>query len=259
MKGFLKSLVIFTVSLIILILGTFTALGEEKTLELEEHKLSLTVSENYLLLNTENANKNKDIVQAFGYTVSSFKTYLEQNSIITFGLDKESKTQLILKCWETDFSADIIELSSLNDDSLSQVVKKLVTVGGSSWRTATVNGMKMIEVRFAGTDNSGDYYSVQYITIRNGKIYSLGNIFSGQKSEEKTTLAFNTVKGLVIKDVKTASPWTASAVFEFVVVWIMIIGSLVAVVVIIISFIRDRKKYKANMEKGNDTIFRRKK
>ncbi len=257
MKGFLKSLATVFLIIAVLSLGTFSALCEEKTLQIKEENLTLSVSEDYILLNDENAAKNSEKIEILGYTLSSFKTYLSQNNIVVFGLDTKNKTQLILKSFETDFSKDIIELSLLNEDALLEVTKKLVTIPEASWRIVKINDMQMIEVRFSDQDQNGEFYTVMYITIRNGKIYSLSQIFSGEKSETKTSAAFSTVKGLEIKDVKTSAAWDASSVFEFIIIWIMIIGAFVAAVFIIVSFVRDRKKYKENLENGKEVISRR--
>lgn len=257
MKGFLKSLAALFVGVTILYLGTFSALCEEKVLGIKEENLTLSVSEDYILLNGDNAAKNSDTIEKLGYTLSSFKTYLSQNGIVAFGFDAKNKTQLILKSFETDFSKDIVELSLLNEEALLQVTKKLVTIPEASWRIVKINDMQTIEVRFSGEDQNGEFYSVLYITIRNGKIYSLAHIFSGEKSEAKTSVAFSAAKGLKIKDVKTAAAWDASSVFEFIIIWIMIIGSLVAAVLIIVSFVRDRIKYKENLENGKEVISRR--
>jgi cell division protein FtsL len=211
------------------------------------------------MLTRDNAAKNKDLIEDYGYTVTSIKTYMDQNNILIIGIDAKSKTQLTLKCWETAFSKDIVELSALREEAITDVAKKLVTLNGSTWRTIKINGMQMIEVRYADKDETGSFYSVQYITIRNEKIYSLGLNFSGEKSEEKTQAAWETAKGLSIKDFKSPSPWSASAIFEFSVIWVIIIAAAAAVVLIIISLVKDRIKYKADMEKGNYTISRRKK
>lgn len=258
MKALAKSIVAFSLIICLFSLGVFSALGKEKTLDLDSHNLSLSLDEEYYMLTKENASKNKDIIEEFGYTVTSFKTYMEQNNILIMGIDTKEKIQLTLKAWETAFSKDIVELSVLNETAISDIAKKLVTINGSSWRTVKINNMQMIEVRFAGSDEKGSFYSVQYITIRNGKIYSLGLNFSGEESDEKTSLAWDTVKGLWIKDVATASPWSASTIFEFVIIWIIILAAAIAVVLIIISFVKDRIKHNADMEKGNYTISRRK-
>lgn len=257
MKVLLKALTLYAIIITVISLSVFSVLGASKTLEVKEHNLSLTVPESYILLNEGNASKNRELIENFGLTADSFKKHLERNNIIIFGLEKENHNQLILKCWETDFSKDINEFSSLNDDSLNLVIEKLVTVKGSSYRALTLNGMRLIEVRFEGEDQMGKFYSVQYVTIRNGKIYSLSNIFTGDKTEDKTTLAFSLAKGLSIKDTTSPSTWTAATVLELAVMWIGIVGAAVAITLIIISFIKDRIKFKEKAENGNDTISRR--
>ena len=201
--------------------------------------------------------KNKEAIENFGYTVSSFKSYLKQNNVLIFALDKQNKTQLAVKCFETDFSKEILELSALDDDAVNKVAKKLVTADGSVYKLDTVNGMKMIEARLSQKSEKESYFSVQYITIRNGKIYSFSLSFEGEESEESINTAWNLVKGFFIKDVTTVSSWSAANIFEFSVIWIIIGVAVLAIVLIIISFIKDRRKKSAEAEKGNDVINRR--
>lgn len=258
MKAVLKSLTALLAVSFILSFGVLTVYGEEEILSAESHNLKLSLSDDYLVLTEENANKYSEEIKAFGYTVSSFKNYLIQNNIIIFGLDTKNKTQVAVKTFETDFSKEIEELSLLSDNALNDVAKKLVTVKGASWRTAKVNGMRMIEMRYTGSDAGGNFYSVQYITVRNGKIYSFCTNFNGEKSDAKTEIAWNLVKNLNIENVTVKGAWTPSAIFEFAVIWVIIVIAAAAAVVIIVSFIRDRKRTKMSSYTKDNTISRRK-
>ena len=71
MKGFLKSLATVFLIIAVLSLGTFSALCEEKTLQIKEENLTLSVSEDYILLNDENASKNSEKIEILGYTLFS--------------------------------------------------------------------------------------------------------------------------------------------------------------------------------------------
>lgn len=232
------------------------ALGTE--IELKEHNLKLTLPEGYNRLTTSTSKEMTEKVEAFGYTTSSFKSYLEQNKILIFAAEEGSKTQLSLKCWETDFSKDVVDLSVFDSNGLSAVAAGLITAPGSSYKSVTVNGMKMFEVRSTDADSGGEFHSVQYITVRNSKIYCLNMSFMGKEKAENIETAWNTAQTLKISDHSTSVNWGFSSVFEMVLIWVMIIGAVIAICVIVISFIRDYKKYKADQEAGNDTIYRKK-
>ena len=232
------------------------ALGTE--IQLKEHNLSLTLPQGYNRLTTSTSEEMTKQVEAFGYTTASFKTYLQQNKILIFAIEQGGKTQLSLKCWETDFSKDVVDLSVFDNNSLSAVATGLITIPGSSYKSVTVNGMKMFEVRNTDADSGGDFHSVQYITVRNSKIYSLNMSFAGKENVQNVETAWNTVQTLKIADRSTSVNWGFSSVFEMVLIWVMIIGAVVAICVIIVSFIRDYKKYKADQEAGNDIIYRKK-
>ncbi|MBQ4153581.1 MAG: hypothetical protein IJE01_00075 [Clostridia bacterium] len=252
---FIVSLTILLTFLWGLVVYAF-AVGTE--IKLDEHKLSLSLPQGFNRLTTSTSKEMSEQVEAFGYTTASFKTYLEQNKILIFATEEKGKTQLSLKCWETDFSKDVVDLSVFDGAAMSTVAAKLITIPGSSYKTVAVNGMKMFEVRKEDKDSGGDFYSVQYITVRNSKIYSLNMSFAGKESTEKVQTAWQTVQTLKIDDNSTSAKWGFSSVFEMVIIWVMIIAAIIATYVIVVSFVKDYKKHKADLESGNDTIHRKK-
>lgn len=254
----MKKLTLFFTVLVLILVLPFSALAEETEVSVKEHNLSLTLPSGFTLLDSSNAEENENLVKNFGYTVSSFKGYLEQNSIILFAA-AEDNTQLSIKCWETDFSKEVTDLSLLDEDALKSVAKQIIIIPGASYKSATVGGMKLFEVKKADNDSGGDFYSVQYVTIRNGKIYSVNIAFPGKESEESKAAAWEIAKSLKIADKTTTSPWDVTSVFEMVLIWVIIIAAAVTVVIILVSFVVDCKKRKAEKSAGTEIIFRRKK
>ena len=254
----MKKLTLFFAVLVLILIMPLSAFAEENKISLKEHNLSLTLPNGFTLLDSANASKNEELIEDFGYTVSSFKGYLEQNSIILFATDKNN-TQLSLKCWETDFSKEIIDLKLLGEEALKSVAKQIITLPGASYKSATIGDMRLFEVKKADNDSGGDFYSVQYVTIRNKKIYSLNIAFPGKESEENKTAAFEIAKSLKIADKSTSSPWDVPSVFEMVLIWVIIIVAAVTLVIIVISFVGDYKKRRAEKDAGTEIIFRRKK
>lgn len=246
------------VSVAAVMLFTVNAAAEGEKISLKEHFLTIELSDAYTVLDSSNVSKNEEVVEKFGYTVSSFKNYLQQNNILFFGVDSNG-TQCFLKCWQTDFSKEITDLSVLDDETLKSVATQIITISEAAYKTATVNGMRFFEVSATDTDSGGNFYSVQYITIRNGKIYSLNFAFPGTESKENKAAAWETVTTLKIEDKARSSPWDMASVFELVLIWAIIIVAVAGAVVIIISFVRDIKARKNESQSGTETIMRRKK
>lgn len=243
--------------LITSVLFTFTVSAADKKVMVGEHDLSLTLPEEYVLLNNETASDEKELIESYGYTVSSFKSYLKTNQIIMFATAPATKTQISIKSWNSDFSSDAGDMSYLSDEALSSVAKELVTVSGASYKTVSVNSMELLEIRSSGNDSGGNFCSVQYVTIRNGAFYSINFAFSGELDNSKVQNAWDTICTLNIKDTLTQNAWNISSIFEMILIWALIILAVVAVVVVIISFIRDAQNRRSDTIQDVEYIERR--
>lgn len=225
--------------LITSILFTFTALAAGQKVTASEHDLSLNLPDEYVLLNNETASDEKELIESYGYTVSSFKSYLKTNQIILFATSSATNTQISVKSWTSDFSSDAGDMSYLSSEALASVAKELVTVSGASYKTVSVNSMELIEISSSGNDSGGDFCSVQYVTIRNGAFYSINFAFSGALDDSKVQTAWDIICTLNIKDTLTANAWDISSVIEMFLIWALIILAVVAIVIVMISFIKD--------------------
>lgn len=234
----------------------FTALAKGVKAEVSEYDLSVILPEGSVPLTESVASKESELIESFGYTVTSFKNYLKTNQIILFASAPDG-TQISVKRWESDFSADAEDMSYLSDTALTSVAKQLVTLSGATYKTVLVNSMKLIEIRSNGKDSGGDFSSVQYITIRNGAFYSVNIAFSGKLDDTKVQSAWDIICGLKIKDNISKSPWTFSAVFEMVLICVLIIAAIVAAVLVILSFVKDIRSKRANTADEVEYIERR--
>lgn len=217
----------------------FSAAAVDQSVSLGEHNLSLQLPPEYTVLDAKNASKQAALIEEFGYTVSSFQTYLTENNIILFAVDPQSGIQISLKSWESDFSADAEDLATLSEEALASVAKELVKVNGASYKTVSVNSMKLIEIRVSDQDSGGVFSSVQYLTIRNGRFYSFNTAFSGKIDDSKVQMAWELVCTLQIKDTTSKTVWDIGSIFEMILIWALILLAGVAIIIILTSFIRD--------------------
>lgn len=257
LKCFLSAILIFLVSTFFGMVVIAETVAKDST-----HALSVTLPENYLLLNSDTAEDNVELIESLGYSVSSFKNYLKptengelQNLFL--GVEPSSKSQISVKTWSTDFSKKIGNLALLDDTSLAQTTKELVTTKGASYKTVSANGMRLIEVRFNSKDSGGEFCSVQYVTVCNGNFYSLNFTFGGALNNQKTDLAWNTLSSFKIKTDIDGSVWDTGSIFIIVLLSIAIAGAIVLSVIIIISIIKDIQKRRADPVETDDFIERR--
>lgn len=231
--------------------------AQAETVQVAEHHLSLTLPEGAILLNQKTASEQKELIESFGYTVSSFKNYLSLNQMLFFATDPQNGLQISCKTWESDFSADTEDLSYLSEDMMDSVAGKIVTGKDASYKTVSVGTLRLLEIRTEGKDSGGAFSSIQYVTIRNGAFYSVNVAFSGKLEESKVQTAWNLICTLQIKNKASATAWDVSSVFEMVLIWVLILLALVAIVIVILSFIRDIRARRADRNSAPDYIERR--
>lgn len=232
-------LAVFGCLVICISMCTVPVSATESEIKLSEHNFSLTLPEGTVLLDQNTASKQKELVESFGYTVSSFKNYLTMNQIILFAADPQSGLQISVKMWESDFAMDTVDLSYLSEEALNSVARKIVTVKGAVYKTVSVGSLRWIEIRTGGKDSGGDFSSVQYVTIRNGAFYSVNVAFSGKLNDAKVETAWELICSTAIKSKAPATAWDISSVFEMVLIWALILLAVVAIIIVIVSFVKD--------------------
>lgn len=247
---------------VVLLSVCFCITASAETAASEEHGLTLTLPDGYVLLNSDTAEDNKDIIESLGYTVSSFENYLKasgENSATTLflGIEPQTKAQISVKNWSTDFSKKITDLSLLSGDALTKTAKELVKVEGASYKTVSVNGMALIEIRANGKDSGGDFCSVQYLTVRNGQFYSVTATFEGSIDDAKVDIAWKTVSSLEIENANSETVWDAETILIMILLGAVILAGAVAVVIILYSFIKDIKNRRSDAAESSDYIERR--
>ncbi len=230
--------------------------------EYSNHNLSLSIPEEYVVLDENTAEDNSDLIESMGYTVSSFNTFLKPNSkseyaTIFLGVEKKSNSQILVRTDQTEFSKKIGDFSYLDDDAVEKTAKELIKIEKATYKTATSNEMKFIEIRFTDKDSGGRFSSIQYMTVRNGRIYTLVFNFEGKLTDSQVDLAWETLKTLEIEDVITKSPWDFETILFMVLLCAAIIVAVIVLGILIFTIIRDFKNKKSDFEDTPEYIRRR--
>ena len=251
-------------ALLLVFIIAFSALGVlAKSAEVPEHGLSIDLPDDYTLLNDETAEDNLYLIESLGYTVESFKNYLKSSDVnaaetLFLAINSNTKSQISLKTWSTEFSKKIEDFSHLDEDSLLKTAKELILTDNASYKSVLANGMNLLEVRLNDKDSGGDFCSVQYITVCNSNFYSLTFTFSGIIDEHKVQSAWDTLITLKINTEKEKAVWDVNSVLNMVLSCAVIIIAIFVAVIIIISIVKDIKKRRTDEYETSDYIARRK-
>ena len=262
MTKLLKCLLSALLLVLILVFSVFSV-SAATTTNVENHQLSLHIPDGYVILNSETAEDNAELIESLGYTVESFKNYLkptDANLVETLflAIDTGSKAQISVKSWSTEFSEKIGDFSYLDEESLLKTSKELITAEKASYKSVSANGMKLVEVRSNAKDSGGTFGSVQYVTVCNGSFYCINFTFAEKLNDQKVQLAWDTLITLKIGTEAEQNAWDFNSILSMI---IMVIATIIAVVIailIIISIIKDIKKRRTDTYEYPDYIERRK-
>lgn len=195
--------------------------------------ISVTLPKGYTLLTEDNLKEQEDSIAALGHSVTSLRSYMEENHIVFIAVDTQNQNQVQLGAFQTDFSKDIGDLSGLKADELKTIGSHLIN---GSFEIISINDW----VYFKTTvDGLVGYATVQYVTLKNGTLYTLN--YYGSDS----TVANEIASGLMLPQTKTGRD-TKSVIIS-VVLWIVLVAALAAIVLLLISLFSDlRKKQEDN-------------
>jgi len=211
-------------------------------------EVSITYPEGYTVITPDTVDSNEDYIELLGFGTNSFKNYLEDKSIVSFAANRNNSRQLRLVVKETEFTKQLGSISEALDSELKIIGDKLLK-GGYSYIHRT-GGNVFYEIDSVAEGEDGEYCTLQFITVKNGKYYAL--IYNGSRAGITTAerrLVEDTLKTLKIPDEGGAIAAVGSAgtkrMVYIVIVSLVIIAGLVCIVLngyLLIKDVRKRKK-----------------
>jgi hypothetical protein len=208
---------------------------------LESYGFKLDIGDDYTVLTADNLSENSEFLEGMGHTVQSMKKYFSDNELILFAADRADGRQIQVKCAETDFTKQLGDLSLLGNDQVQDIANSILPEDGkNNYTLVQLGDITAYELESRHSDNIGQFCSRQYITIREGRLYSIVFFENGEKlsgeflSEIDTALA-----SLAIQQSKKVTANDAENLTEVIMVWVLIGVAAVFAVAMLWSLARD--------------------
>jgi len=217
----------------VILLSLFTLTVQAEAYTFKDENLQIDFPDGYTVLTPNNLSKNSDIVEDIGHSVTSLKTKMNNDGIILMAVAEENQQQIQLKSATTTFTSQIVSLSSLSSSQLDTVAKQIV---GNDYEVVYKNGTVFLKI----STSTREYNSSQYITVENGKLYTL--VYYGADQSRLDTV----LNSMIITKNSKFSLHDGTTIFQIVLISAFVVTVLVAIVLIIISFIKDFKKRNDN-------------
>ncbi|MBQ8550540.1 MAG: hypothetical protein IKL44_04550 [Clostridia bacterium] len=227
-------------------------------LSLDEYNLKITLPEDYSVLTEEGISQETDLIEQLGHSVTSMRQYFKDNSLILFALSPDSTRQVQITCRETEFSKRLTDLALLDDDEVLNLVNHFVKVKTAADLTLVIqNDMKMYEVVSTDKDSGGSFTTVQYITVRGGKLYTVSFFeSSATPTADFKEFANQTASTLIISSKSKVTLSGTKNVTEMIIVGVLFVLAAILAITVIISLTRDLIHRDEN---GKPIIIRRRK
>ena len=192
--------------------------------------LSFRFPSSYTNLTRDNLSRNSKLVKQLGFTPASLKNYMKQEDIYIIAAGEEAKGEFHIKCTETDFSKQMVSFAGLGAESLTRINN---TLFGGNAEACNIGKGDTIYFRTKSRAETSDFFTYQYATVENGKLYSF--VYYGDSSDEIDDF----MKSLKIKTKKKSNPATVATA---VLIAVIIIVCLVAMGIIVVTVVMDMKK-----------------
>lgn len=228
-------------------------------LSIDAYDFNMDIPENFSLLTEDTLNKNQEYVESLGHTATSVKKYFADNNLILFASSNDNSMQIQVKCTETEFSKQLNELSLLSEDGARDIAEKLLPAEqANNYTLLLLDDMLFFEVAGTQKDSGGDFCSLQYITIRGGKLYSIGFFENGKEfsSDFKKTIN-ESLDSLIIKRKTELTADKAENTAEVIIVWVLIIAAAALCVGLVVSVLYEFTGTKTEKNKKTIIIRRR--
>lgn len=223
---------------------------------------SVEYPEGFVVISEENSEEYEDYLEILGYSIESFDKYLQNKGIIAFASNNDNSIQFRLTETETEVSKEIGTLHGKGEKELNAIGNALTKEGYRGLVEA--NGNTYFEILTLNGEENEKYCTLQYLTVKNGKFYSL--IYYGSKEEvpaNELEMVYETLDSVKIPDTsgvfQNFSEGGTERIVYIVLISIVIIFGIVSVALLSTSLFKDLKIHFTSDREENIKIKRRRK
>jgi len=221
--------IILSIFVLAILFSLFTLTVQAETYTFKDENLQIDFSDEYTVLTPSNLNKNSDLIESIGHSVISLKTKMNNDGIVLMAVAEENHQQIQLKSATTTFTSQIVSLSSLSSTQLDTVAKQIV---GNDYEVLYKNDTVFLKI----STTTSEYSSSQYITVENGKLYTL--VYYGADPSRLDAI----LNSMIITKNSSFSFLDGTTILQIVLISVAVVAVIVAIVLIVISFVKDFKK-----------------
>ena len=134
---------------------------------------------------------NGKIAAALNIDSEELSSYISENNVEYFAVNKENTVQIKLTVNITEFSSSVSNLSNLSDGNIESLLPEITGIDGIRGEVLDKNGQKFAKIQLSSNDSGGDYSVTEYITAAQKKLYVLSVSTAADESSDYADKAFS--------------------------------------------------------------------
>ena len=132
---------------------------------------------------------NGKIAAALNIDSEELSSYISENNVEYFAVNKENTVQIKLTVNITEFSSSVSNLSNLSDGNIESLLPEITGIDGIRGEVLDKNGQKFAKIQLSSNDSGGDYA----VTAAQKKLYVLSVSTAADESSDYADKAFSSL------------------------------------------------------------------
>ena len=239
-----------TLSVLILML-IFAFSFSAFSVSFKDEGIKYKAPDGYEVITRDNFSDSSEIINQLGYTISTISDYFNKNGILMLAVNEDFSKQIQIKCTETDFTLQTDNITSLDEKSAVEIASKMLGVGKEKFKLVLINDVRYIETRSIMDSGDNKYAVIQYITIANGKLYTL-SYYSNSASVTQSVVSegWSAASKLEISKLDKKIGESVDNTITVVVITLSVLFACAVIVYVFITFFFDIKKKRESSTEG---------
>lgn len=203
--------------------------------EVKKFNFEFDLPDEFIVLTEENIKENSDAIKSLGFTNETFKNYINSNHIALFASLKDKTCQITINVNKTEFTESTDNLNYFDDEYIGRILPELLGNKVATNEIKTINDTKYVVVENKSKDSVGDFSYIQYVTVKNQRLYTTTVSFSDVSiTNENREYTEGLMKKLIIS---VPSEKITMKSVQNVTVYIVLILVIIALVLVVAYFI----------------------
>lgn len=209
--------------------------------EVKKYNIKFDLPDDFIVLTEESVKENSDAIKSLGFTNETFKSYITSNHIALFASVQDKSYQISLNVNKTEFTEKTDNLIYFDDEYIARILPELVGKKVSTNEIKTINDSKYVVIENKGADSAGEFSYIQYITIKNQRLYTVTFSFNDlQITNGNREYAESLMKRLIISATKEKITMKSlNNVAAYIVLILVIIILVLVVAYFVYTIVKD--------------------